>query len=230
MTYYNMIVESDIKSLKEEQVKLKDESVESNNPYLPKLYTCAMFIGSKGSGNVYSLVSFLRHYEKSSILDIKGSKHTNVWSELSATGSLLCVSKAKNPGENLVHQCIRCSCCRCCTSWQSFLQNTWHHHWYRQPPPAAFASLPAVVSSSGNETVVRVIVLCANLLMPRLSLVCIALQSAQHRRRRGERCKRRPLHSVDLKMSHAHILSTLPMLKTQSHQMIKIIISFYHNQ
>ena len=35
-----MIVESDIKSLKEEQVKLKDESVESNNPYLPKLYVC----------------------------------------------------------------------------------------------------------------------------------------------------------------------------------------------
>ena len=70
-----MIVESDIKSLKEEQVKLKDESVESNNPYLPKLYTCAMFIGSKGSGKTYSLVSLLRHYEKSSILDKKGRKH-----------------------------------------------------------------------------------------------------------------------------------------------------------
>ena len=33
-----MIVESEIKSLKEEQVKLKDETVESSNPYLPKLY------------------------------------------------------------------------------------------------------------------------------------------------------------------------------------------------
>ena len=33
-----MIVESDIKSLKEETINLKDESVESNNPYLPKLY------------------------------------------------------------------------------------------------------------------------------------------------------------------------------------------------
>ena len=71
-----MIVESDIKSLKEEQVKLKDESVESNNPYLPKLYMCSMFIGSKGSGKTYSLVSLLRHYEKSSILDKKGRKHT----------------------------------------------------------------------------------------------------------------------------------------------------------
>ena len=63
------------KSLKEEQVKLKDESVESNNPYLPKLYMCSMFIGSKGSGKTYSLVSLLRHYEKSSILDKKGRKH-----------------------------------------------------------------------------------------------------------------------------------------------------------
>ena len=70
-----MIVESEIKSLKEEHVKLKDESVESNNPYLPKLYMCAMFIGSKGSGKTNSLVSLLRHYEKSSILDKKGRKH-----------------------------------------------------------------------------------------------------------------------------------------------------------
>ena len=35
-----------------------------------------MFIGSKGSGKTYSLVSLLRHYEKSSILDKKGRKHT----------------------------------------------------------------------------------------------------------------------------------------------------------
>ena len=70
-----MIVESEIKSLKEEHVKLKDESVESNNPYLPKLYMCAMFIGSKGSGKPFSWVSLLRHYEKSSILDKKGRKH-----------------------------------------------------------------------------------------------------------------------------------------------------------
>ena len=70
-----MIVESEIKSLKEEQVKLKDETVESSNPYLPKLYFCAMFIGSKGSGKTYSLVSLLKHYEKSSILDKKGRKH-----------------------------------------------------------------------------------------------------------------------------------------------------------
>ena len=34
-----------------------------------------MFIGSKGSGKTYSLVSLLRHYEKSSILDKKGRKH-----------------------------------------------------------------------------------------------------------------------------------------------------------
>ena len=71
-----MIVESDIKSLKEETINLKDETVESNNPYLPKLYMCSMFIGSKGSGKTYSLVSLLKHYEKSSLLDKKGRKHT----------------------------------------------------------------------------------------------------------------------------------------------------------
>ena len=70
-----MIVESDIKSLKEETINLKDESIESNNPYLPKLYMCSMFIGSKGSGKTYSLVSLLKHYEKSSLLDKKGRKH-----------------------------------------------------------------------------------------------------------------------------------------------------------
>ena len=70
-----MIVESEIKSLKEEKVNLKDETVESNNPYLPKLYMCSMFIGSKGSGKTYSLVSLLKHYEKSSLLDKKGRKH-----------------------------------------------------------------------------------------------------------------------------------------------------------
>ena len=70
-----MIVESDIKSLKEETINLKDESVESNNPYLTKLYMCSMFIGSKGSGKTYSLVSLLKHYEKSSLLDKKGRKH-----------------------------------------------------------------------------------------------------------------------------------------------------------
>ena len=31
-----MIIESEIKSLKEEKVNLKDETVESTNPYLPK--------------------------------------------------------------------------------------------------------------------------------------------------------------------------------------------------
>ena len=47
----------------------------TDNPYLPKLYMCAMFIGSKGSGKTFSLVSLSRHYEKSSILDKKGRKH-----------------------------------------------------------------------------------------------------------------------------------------------------------
>ena len=70
-----MIIESEIKSLKEEQVKLKDENVESSNPYLPKLYFCGMWIGSKGSGKTWSLVSLLKHYERSSILDKKGRKH-----------------------------------------------------------------------------------------------------------------------------------------------------------
>ena len=70
-----MIIESEIKSLKEQHVKLKDETVESINPYLPKLYFCAMFIGAKGTGKTWSLVSLLRHYERSSIVDKKGRKH-----------------------------------------------------------------------------------------------------------------------------------------------------------
>ena len=70
-----MIIESDIKSLKEEKVNLKDETVESSNVYLPKLYMCSMFIGSKGSGKTWSLVSLLKHYERSAILDKKGRKH-----------------------------------------------------------------------------------------------------------------------------------------------------------
>ena len=45
-----MRIESEIKSLKEEKVNLKDETVESTNAYFPKLYMCSMFIGSKGSG------------------------------------------------------------------------------------------------------------------------------------------------------------------------------------
>ena len=71
-----MIIESNIKSLKEEKVNLKDETVESSNVYLPKLYMCSMFIGSKGSGKTWSLVSLLKHYERSAILDKKGRKHT----------------------------------------------------------------------------------------------------------------------------------------------------------
>ena len=39
-----MIVKSEIKNLKEEHVKLKDESVESNNPYLPKLYIYICYV------------------------------------------------------------------------------------------------------------------------------------------------------------------------------------------
>ena len=70
-----MIIESEIKGLKEETIKLKDESVESTNPYLPKLYMCDMFIGAKGTGKTFSLVSLLRHYERASIIDKKGRKH-----------------------------------------------------------------------------------------------------------------------------------------------------------
>lgn len=70
-----MIVESEIQALKQEKVILKDETVESSNPYLPKLYFCSMFIGSKGSGKTWSLVSLLKHYEKSTILDKKGRVH-----------------------------------------------------------------------------------------------------------------------------------------------------------
>ena len=70
-----MIVESEIQALKQEKVILKDETVESSNPYLPKLYFCSMFIGSKGSGKTWSLVSLLKHYEKTTILDKKGRVH-----------------------------------------------------------------------------------------------------------------------------------------------------------
>ena len=70
-----MIIESEIKSLKEEKVNLKDETVESTNPYLPKMYFCGMWIGAKGTGKTYSLVSLLKHYEKSQILDKKGRVH-----------------------------------------------------------------------------------------------------------------------------------------------------------
>jgi len=70
-----MIIESEIKSLKEEKVNLKDETVESNNAYLPKMYFCGMWIGAKGTGKTYSLVSLLKHYERSQILDKKGRVH-----------------------------------------------------------------------------------------------------------------------------------------------------------
>ena len=70
-----MITESIIKGLKNEPIKLKDETVESTNPYLPKLYFCGMWIASKGMGKTYSLCELLRYYEKSSIVDKKGRKH-----------------------------------------------------------------------------------------------------------------------------------------------------------
>ena len=70
-----MIIESEIKSLKEEKVNLKDETVESTNAYLPKMYFCGMWIGAKGTGKTYSLVSLLKHYERSQILDKKGRVH-----------------------------------------------------------------------------------------------------------------------------------------------------------
>ena len=44
-----MIIESNIKSLNQEKVNLKDETVESSNAYLPKLYFCGMWIGSFNS-------------------------------------------------------------------------------------------------------------------------------------------------------------------------------------
>ncbi len=47
-----MIMESEMKSLKEEKVNAKGEAVESTNAYLPKLYMCSVFIGSKGSGKL----------------------------------------------------------------------------------------------------------------------------------------------------------------------------------
>ena len=70
-----MIIESKIESLKEQKVNLKDETVESTNPYLPKMYFCCMWIGAKGTGKTYNLVSLLKHYEKSQILDKKGRVH-----------------------------------------------------------------------------------------------------------------------------------------------------------
>ena len=68
-----MIIESKIESLKEEKVNLKEETVESTNPYLPKIYFYGMWIGAKGTGKTCNLVSLLKHYENSQILD---RKHT----------------------------------------------------------------------------------------------------------------------------------------------------------
>ena len=70
-----MIVESLIKGLKEEPITLKDETVESDNPYLPKLYFCGIWVGAKGTGKTWSLTRLLKHYEASNILDKKGRKH-----------------------------------------------------------------------------------------------------------------------------------------------------------
>jgi hypothetical protein len=70
-----MIVESIIKGLKNEPITLKDETVESTNPYLPKLFNCGMWIGAKGTGKTWSLVRLLRHYEDSPIVDKKGRIH-----------------------------------------------------------------------------------------------------------------------------------------------------------
>ena len=70
-----MIVESIIKGLKDEPITLKDETVESTNPYLPKLYMCGIWIGAKGTGKTWSLVKLLKHYEESSIIDKKGRSH-----------------------------------------------------------------------------------------------------------------------------------------------------------
>jgi len=53
-----MIVESLINGLKEEPIKLKDETVESDNPYLPKLYMCGIWVGAKGTGKSWSLVRY----------------------------------------------------------------------------------------------------------------------------------------------------------------------------
>jgi len=66
-----MIVESIIKGLKNEPIKLKDETIESTNPYLPKLYNCGIWIGAKGTGKTWSLVRLLKHYEDSPIVDKK---------------------------------------------------------------------------------------------------------------------------------------------------------------
>jgi hypothetical protein len=70
-----MIVESIIKGLKNEPIKLKDETIESTNPYLPKLYNCGIWIGAKGTGKTWSLVRLLKHYEDSPIVDKKGRVH-----------------------------------------------------------------------------------------------------------------------------------------------------------
>ena len=70
-----MIVESLIKGLKDEPITLKDETLESTNPYLPKLYMCGIWIGAKGTGKTWSLVRLLKHYEESPIIDKKGRRH-----------------------------------------------------------------------------------------------------------------------------------------------------------
>ena len=38
--------------------KLKDETEESNKLYLPELCFCAIFIGAKGCGEIWSLLHY----------------------------------------------------------------------------------------------------------------------------------------------------------------------------
>ena len=63
LVYTEPLLGSEKGNLKQEHVKLKDETVKSKNPYSPTLYFCAMFIGLKGSGKTRFLCSLLKHYD-----------------------------------------------------------------------------------------------------------------------------------------------------------------------
>jgi tmRNA-binding protein len=57
-----MIIESEIKSLKEEKVNLKDETVESTNPYLPKMYFCGIGFSETVYNFLYTNVKRSKRY------------------------------------------------------------------------------------------------------------------------------------------------------------------------
>jgi hypothetical protein len=72
-----MIQEIKLNGLNNEPVKTnKKTSPMSINKYLPPCYSTSIFIGSKGSGQTYSVVKLSKKYERYPIYDTDGNKLT----------------------------------------------------------------------------------------------------------------------------------------------------------